>query len=53
MLPASKEARDKYEACLSAKRTALFEAAIASPESKPASEEIDLERFGMCYTTCE
>lgn len=38
MLPNNKEARDKYNACLSAKRTADFEAAIATPDAALASD---------------
>jgi hypothetical protein len=45
MLPTNKEAKQKYDACYSAKRTAMFEAAIAGPETKPASE-MSLDAFG-------
>lgn len=45
MLPNNKEARDKYNACLSAKRTADFEAAIATPDAALASD-MSLEPYG-------
>lgn len=45
MLPNNKEARDKYNACFSAKRAADFEAAIATPDAALASD-MSLEPYG-------
>ena len=48
MLPTNKDARQKYDACYAAKRTELFEAAIAGPATKAASER-SLDSFGMPF----
>lgn len=51
MLPNNKDAKTKYDTCVQTKRTAMFEAAIATPDAKPASEEIDLSLYRTYNTS--